>query len=243
MRLLILQHVLCEPPAAYLPYLENCGEPTTVLLGRDPLPPLEEFSAIVAMGGPMSVNDVDTYPWLSAEVDYIAAAVAAAVPYWGVCLGAQLLAAALGSKVYEGPRPEVGVAPVSLTDEGMNDPVLASLPETFDVLQWHSDTFDLPTSATLLAGSTHYANQAFRHGSAYGLQFHLETPADLALEWLKLAAYRNSLHDVLGPNGTETLIRSLQLSEDLMLSYAGTVMQRWLDRFVARGAPGHDDGL
>ena len=132
----------------------------------------------------MSVNDDADLPWLTAEKQAIADAVRAGVPYWGSCLGVQLLAASLGASVYPGTQPEVGVLPVTLTGDGRSDPVFAGLPAEFLTLQWHGDTFDLPDGATLLASSPAYPNQAFRVGqTAYGVQFHVEVTEQMAREW------------------------------------------------------------
>ena len=92
----------------------------------------------------MSVNDEAVHPWLAGEKAWIAAAVRAGVPYFGACLGAQLLAASLGATVRSGDSPEVGVLPVTLTPEGLADPVMSRLGASFEALQWHGDTFDLP---------------------------------------------------------------------------------------------------
>lgn len=236
MRILVLRHVDCEPPAAYLPLLEQHADVTTVRVGVDPLPPRHEFAAVVAMGGPMSVNDRVAFGWLSEEIDFIATVVEDGIPYWGVCLGAQLLAAALGATVYEGPAPEVGIHQVALTDEGAVDPLFGALPGTFDVLQWHSDTFDLPEGATLLATSPPYPHQAFRHANSYGVQFHLETPAELAAEWLGIDAYRRSLHEALGPHGDAILLDGLREAETRLIGYAHTLMGEWLKQFVVAKA-------
>jgi GMP synthase-like glutamine amidotransferase len=232
MRILVLRHVDCEPPAAYLPLLEQHADVTTVRLGVDPLPPRRDFAALIAMGGPMSVNDRAAFGWLAGEIDFIAAAVADGIPYWGVCLGAQLLAAALGAAVYPGPAPEVGVHPVARTAAGAEDPLFGALPDTFETLQWHSDTFDLPAGATLLATSSAYAHQAFRYGSCYGVQFHLETPAELAGEWLGIDAYRQSLHDALGPHGDAILLDALGEAQIRLMGHARTLMGEWLHQFV-----------
>jgi GMP synthase-like glutamine amidotransferase len=231
-RILVLRHVDCEPPAAYLPLLEARGEVRTVRLGIDPLPDHCDFGAVVAMGGPMGVGDSDTLPWIAEEISYIASAVEAGVPYWGVCLGAQLLAAALGAKVYTGHLPEVGVGEVRLTADAAADPVFAALPQHFPVLQWHSDTFCLPPGATLLASSDAYASQAFAAGSAYGLQFHLETPPDLAASWLEIDAYRESLTAALGPNGPQILLDGVRDVFPQLMTTAREVMTYWLETFV-----------
>src|SRR5205823_11159223 len=123
-----------------------------------------------------SATDDATLPWLTEEKAYIAEAVGADTPFWGVCLGVQLLAASLGASVYPGHRAEVGVLPVELTEAARADPVFSSLPQEFLALQWHGDTFDLPRGAVRLAGSRAYPNQAFRVGeTAYGVQYHLRS--------------------------------------------------------------------
>lgn len=232
-RILVLRHVDCEPPADYLPLLQAHGQVLTVRLGVDPLPGHVNFAAVVAMGGPMGVGDASALPWIADEIGYIARAVGAGVPYWGVCLGAQLLAAALGAKVYTGPAPEVGIGAVRRAPDAGADPVFGSLPAEFPVLQWHSDTFDLPPGAILLASSDAYPNQAFAVGSAYGLQFHLETPPELAASWLEIDAYAQSLTAALGANGQRLLLDGLGAVFPQLSSVAREAMTAWLDTFVA----------
>src|ERR1700761_9575366 len=123
--LLVLQHIACEPPAAYEDEMRAWGvriERVMVDQG-DALPDWRGYAGIVAMGGPMGAYEDDSFPWLVAERSLIADAVRAGTPYWGVCLGAQLLAASLGAEVYPGPEPEVGVLPVFATPEAETDPV------------------------------------------------------------------------------------------------------------------------
>ena len=176
MNVLVLQHITCEPPGVFEDVLVERGATIhrVELDEGEPLPDWRAFDAIVAMGGPMSANDDDTLPWLGGEKRLIADAVHAGMPYWGVCLGVQLLAASLGARVYAGDEPEVGLLAVEITPEGREDPVFAGLPDGLVTLQWHGDTFDLPTDAVRLAGSPAYTNQAFRFANAYGVQFHLE---------------------------------------------------------------------
>jgi GMP synthase (glutamine-hydrolysing) len=238
MDILVLRHVDCEPPAAYLPLLEARGAVQTVRLGVDPLPARRDFGAVVAMGGPMGVGDSGALGWIGEEIAYIAGVVSSGVPYWGVCLGAQLLAAALGAKVYTGDRPEVGIGAVSLTADAAGDPVFGALPESFPVLQWHSDTFDLPAGATLLASSEAYPHQAFNVGSAYGLQFHLECPPELAESWNDIDAYRESLKSALGPDGPANLLDDLRAQFPQLARTAQQVMTSWLDTYVLTGQRG-----
>ncbi len=182
MKALVLQHIACEPPGIYEDVLLDRGASIhrVELDEGDALPDWRDFDLIVAMGGPMSVNDEHEHPWLVDEKRLIREAVAAGTGFWGACLGVQLLASSLGARVHTGETPEVGVLPVTLTDEGAGDPVLAGLPRELPTLQWHGDTFDLPTGAVRLAGSPAYPNQAFRWGrAAYGVQFHLEVTGDM----------------------------------------------------------------
>jgi GMP synthase (glutamine-hydrolysing) len=151
----------------------------------DSLPSWEEVDGLVVMGGPMSVFDTAEHPHLARETELIAAVVDAGRPVLGVCLGAQLMAHALGATVYRGAQAEIGFGSVSLTQAGREDPVLGKLGlEVLPVMHWHQDTFDLPGGALWLARSELYPHQAFRLGEhAYGLQFHLEVDRDLARSW------------------------------------------------------------
>jgi GMP synthase-like glutamine amidotransferase len=228
---LVLQHIACEPPGVYEDVL--CERGATLhrveVDAGDELPDCREFDAIVAMGGPMSANDDSSLPWLSAEKAFIAHAVRAGMPFWGVCLGVQLLAASLGARVYAGSEPEVGVLPVELTEEAKGDPVFSAMPSSLPALQWHGDTFDLPTGAVRLAGSPAYPNQAFRFGSAYGVQFHLEVSSEMAREWMDVPEYASALERTIG---SETLLRAVDARVGEMLEHGRALFERWLDSVV-----------
>ena len=239
MRVLVLQHIACEPPGAYEDVLRARG--ATIrrieLDEGDPLPDRTAIDAIVCMGGPMSATDDSELPWLTEEKAFIADAVRTGTPFWGVCLGVQLLAASLGARVYPGPKPEVGVLPVELTEEARADPVFSELPDEFLTLQWHGDTFDLPDGAVRLAGSPAYPNQAFRFGeAAYGVQFHLEVSPDLAREWAVVPEYAAALERVLGPGAPADLIARLERHADGMLGLASRLFERWLGAVAVPGA-------
>jgi GMP synthase (glutamine-hydrolysing) len=238
-RALVLQHIACEPPGVYEDVLRERGaESHRVALDEgERLPERAEIDVIVCMGGPMSATDDSVLPWLTEEKAFVADAVRAGVPFWGVCLGVQLLAASLGAPVYSGPAPEVGVLPVELTDEARSDPVFSGLPNDFLTLQWHGDTFDLPEGAVRLAGSPAYPNQAFRVGeSAYGVQFHIEVSPELAREWADVPAYSNALEHVLGPGALDDLVGRLDEHANVMLGHGRGLFERWLDHaLVAAG--------
>jgi len=234
LRVLVLQHISCEPPGVYEDVLRRRGATIrrVELDEGEPLPDRGEFDAIVAMGGPMSVNDDEALPWLADEKAFVSEAVRAGTPYWGVCLGAQLLAASLGARVYTGTHPEVGLLPVDLTHEASSDPLFASMPRSLLTLQWHSDTFDLPAGAVRLAKSPTYANQAFRYANAYGVQFHLEVSNDMAREWAAVPEYAASLERVLGPGSSEELVSHVERSSTEMRAHGRALFERWLDVVV-----------
>jgi GMP synthase-like glutamine amidotransferase len=233
--ILVFQNAKCESIGMFRDELDQRGISVVVVeldSGEQP-PPTEDFDALIVMGGPMSVNDDASLPWLRLEKKLIADFVERGRPYWGVCLGAQLLAASLGARVYEGSSPEVGVLPIDVEPAGRLDPVFSALPSRFLALQWHGDTFDLPSGAILLASSPAYRHQAFRWGRAYGLQFHLEVSADDLFEWANLPAYEQALAAALGAGALTSLVTALESEHDVIRSMALAVFRRWLDLDVA----------
>ncbi len=130
---------------------------------------------LVIMGGPMGVYEQDRYPFLRDEIRLIESALKDGKPILGVCLGSQLLAAALGAKVGRGASKEIGWYPVELRPPARDDRLFGGVPESFTALHWHGDIFDLPSGAVALASSAKTSLQAFRYGrNAYGLLFHIE---------------------------------------------------------------------
>jgi GMP synthase-like glutamine amidotransferase len=177
----------------------------------------------------MNADDDDVLPWLTAEKRLIGEAVREGVPYWGVCLGAQLLARALGAPVHRDAATEVGVAEVRLTTDGELDPVLGVLPREFRTLQWHSDTFEIPSGGRRLASSSVCANQAFRAADlAYGLQFHLEVSPDMCLQWTQVPAYARSLRAQMGSDASERLLEEVSTATPQMRQHAVATFSAWL---------------
>jgi GMP synthase (glutamine-hydrolysing) len=153
--------------------------------GEMPAEDWRHVAALIILGGPMAVDDEERFPFLRWEKRIIRAALDESVPMLGVCLGAQLIAATLGSPVYEGPVREIGWSPISITPHGQVDSLLGYLPENATVFQWHSQGCDLPPGAVCLASSMHYKTQAFRLGKlTYGLQFHLEVTPHMIERWI-----------------------------------------------------------
>ena len=237
--LLVLQHISCEPPAAYEDELRTRGHDLVrvELDEGEALPDWREFAGLIVMGGPMGAYDDDVHQWLREEKRLLREAVVADVPVWGVCLGAQLLAASLGAEVRQGPQAEVGILPVELTPAAADDPVFAVLPPRFATLQWHSDTFGLPDGATVLGSSPAYANQAFVIGRSYGLQFHLEVPPELVSEWAEVPAYADSLESIMGPGAIPRLLDQVTAHADDLLPLARRLFGRWLEHVVRVPAP------
>jgi GMP synthase (glutamine-hydrolysing) len=229
----------CEPPGAYGDVLRARGAAVDrVELDEGArLPDWRDYDLLVAMGGPMSANDDAEFPWLAGEKSAIRSAVEAGTPFFGVCLGAQLLAASLGACVYPGSAAEVGVLPVAVTDAGRNDPVFAGLPPEFLTLQWHGDTFDLPDGAVLLAGSPAYPNQAFRVGSAYGVQFHLEISTEIASEWASVPAYASALENALGAGALPRLLGEFEQERPAMEERARSLFERFVETTVEKASP------
>jgi GMP synthase (glutamine-hydrolysing) len=143
---------------------------------------LEGCSGLVVMGGPQSAND--PLPGLAAEMKLIERAIQAQIPVLGICLGSQLIAKALGARVYANAAKEIGWAPVSVTEAGARDPVFSGVPSPTTFFHWHGETFDLPAGAEWLAYSALCRHQAFRYGSnVYGIQFHPEITPEMIVDW------------------------------------------------------------
>ena len=232
MRVLVLQHIACEHPGVFSEVMRERGaEPIAVEVDEgDPLPDWREFDALLAMGGPMGAGDDADHPWLASERTLVREAVEAGRPFLGVCLGVQLLAAALGARVYAAERPEVGLLDVALTAEGRADPLFAGLGDRFVSLQWHGDTFDLPADAVRLASSPLIANQAFRAGErAYGVQFHLEVTGEMAVEWGSIPAYRESLAATLGDAAGAEFIADVERRSAELHRPARRLFENWLE--------------
>jgi len=200
---LLVQHADSEGPGLLQPVLEACGRPLRCVLAHrgDGIPKsAAEASAIVVLGGPMGVYEADRHRHLKDEIRLAEDALRRGVPILGICLGSQILAAAAGARVGRGPAQEIGWFEVTLTPEGLDDPVLGSLPPRGTMFHWHGDTFDPPAGGTLLASSRLYAQQAFRVGpSAWGVQFHPEITEEMVDDW----SARALPHEAEAFGGTE----------------------------------------
>jgi GMP synthase-like glutamine amidotransferase len=189
---LIIKNTPAEGPGTIGDFLSEQGiEFRTIEASRgEKLPPLKEQGHIVVMGGPMGVYEMDAYPFLRDEASYLKEAISGGKRLLGICLGAQMLAHALGARVYRGGTKEIGWYEVDITPEGVDDPIFSALmaggsPKA-QVFHWHGDTFDLPSGAIRLAFNENYSNQAFKYDDRlYALQFHIEVTPDIIGEWFK----------------------------------------------------------
>ncbi len=176
------------PPGSYADRLAEAGIAFRVampFIGGD-IPPVDEVSVVIVLGGSMGVNDTATHPFLEKVKGYIRAALDVAKPYLGICLGGQLLADVAGAKVISSLYEEIGMRRVNLSRKGIEDSLFRSVPAHFDTFQWHNDSFALPEGATHLACSDACPNQAFRYGEkAYGLQFHPEVNEGIVAAWCR----------------------------------------------------------
>ena len=195
--ILVLQHLDCEPLGTIEDALRGAGLSFRYVRGYagEAVPTrIGDAPGLIVMGGPMGVYERDRYPWLGDEMRLIGQAVAEGVPTLGVCLGSQLLAAALGADVGPGPQREIGWYPVTQTKEGAADPLWGLLPERFVGFHWHGDVFDVPPGAVSLASSELTPCQAFRYGpSAYGVLSHMEITPEIVEDWT--AAFIGELED------------------------------------------------
>ncbi|MDA8157254.1 MAG: hypothetical protein M0Z52_12525 [Actinomycetota bacterium] len=192
MRALVLKNTPAEGPGTIENGLNALGVPfdTVELLNGQKPSDAAQYSHVIMMGGPMGVYEMNQYPHLVAGAKILEEFIKAGKPALGVCLGAQMLAHALGARVYPGGRKEIGWYEVQMTAEGAKDPVFGALKvndkPVAQVFQWHGDTFDLPDGAVRLASSEIYQNQAFRFGNGvYALQFHIEVTPAMIRDWLK----------------------------------------------------------
>ena len=197
MAVLIIKNIQTEGPGTIEEFLRKEDIPFHIVeLGSGQIPPpLKSYNTLVMLGGPMGVNDMETYPHLMAGSRIIREAINRDLRVLGICLGSQMIAHCLGADVYSGPEKEIGWYHIELTGDGLKDPLMRKLAihpgvgdfwRKFMVFHWHGDTFNLPPGATLLASSERYKNQAFRFGNnIYGFQFHVEVTKDMIMHWFE----------------------------------------------------------
>lgn len=234
-KILVFQHVPYEPLGTLDPLLKEAGfRIRYVNFGRDPevRPALDRYHALIVLGGPMNSDQIDTYPNLRTEVEIIREAVERDMSVLGICLGAQLLAKALGGAVERNPTREIGWYDVELTAEGVADPVLSAFAERQPVFQWHEDGIRLSERCVHLARSPASEVQAFRYREhAYGFQFHLEVDEPLVERWLSVPDNQPILADEQGNIDPDAIRRETRASIDALQDLSRKTFSRWIDRF------------
>lgn len=201
-RLLVFQHVAHEILGTLDSLLRKSAfRIKYVNFGRDnyTIPRIENYDGLIVLGGPMNVDQVKDYPYLTEETKYIEKAISSDIPVLGICLGSQLVAKALGAKVKRNKVKEIGWYDVAPTIEGTKDPLISNFNGVEKIFQWHGDTFDLPKGAELLATSEFCENQAYRYGEkVYGFQFHLEVDKQMIDRWLTIPGNVEELKELKG---------------------------------------------
>ncbi len=191
MSILIVKNIAIEGPGTIEEFLKDKGIDYSILEIHDchaEIPDIRNHSHLVVMGGPMAVYETREHAYLSIELALIRSFIKSKKPVLGICLGAQMIAHAVGAEVFAGDTLEFGWNKVSLTADGMDDPIMSSVAidgePVAEVFQWHGDTFNLPKNSVRLASSPAYENQAFRYKeNVYGLQFHIEVTPGMIREW------------------------------------------------------------
>jgi GMP synthase (glutamine-hydrolysing) len=185
---------------------------------------------LIILGGPISVNDVNEYPFIQAELEMLTERLEADKPTLGICLGAQLIAKALGAKVYPGQHKEIGWAPLHLDEAGSRSVLRHLVGEGVCVLHWHGETFDLPEYAEHLASTEHYANQAFSYGKTLALQFHPEVTRRGLEQWY--VGHTGEIHQIDGVSVNQLRDDAARYADTLQ-ARAYTFLTEWLEQVCA----------
>lgn len=209
--ILVIQHVPHERLGTFEPLLKSAGCSLRLLNVYEPgaaWPRLKGIDAVISMGGPLSVYQQAQHPFLTRELSLLRDAVRTKRPVLGVCLGAQLLAAALGADVTPAPQKEVGWYPLMREPGAAGDPLCDAFTQTETVFQWHGDTFALPKGAVRLFSSPLCREQGFRYGErAYALQFHLEVTEAIIRAWMRTPVNKAELAALRGTIDPMTIRR------------------------------------
>ena len=227
-----LRHVAFEDLGLLAPLLRSRGwditlldVPSADLTDAKVVASIEQADLLVVLGGPIGVGDAEAYPFLTPELRLIERRLTQDRPLLGICLGSQLMASALGSRVYPGGTKEIGWGQLQLTDAGMASCLAPLADPDAMVLHWHGDTFDLPDGATRLASSPLYENQAFAHGrNTLALQFHIEADPARLEEW-----YVGHTSE-LGAAGIS--VKALRAATAQVASRVGVQAERIFDRWL-----------
>ncbi len=231
-RILVFQHLAIEHPGIFRDFFKEDGfKVTTVELDEgDLIPDLDEFDALWVMGGPMDVWQEKRHPWLIEEKAAIREAVAELkLPYVGICLGHQLLAAALGGEVGSGDETEVGIMQIQKTDAGKQSPYLKNMPDIMNCLQWHgAEVKTAPADMDILVSSDLCRIQSLSLGEqVFTTQYHQEIIPSTISDWSDIPAYKNALEKVIGENAAEKLEKEALEHMDSFNKTARQLYENW----------------
>ncbi|MBL1277329.1 MAG: type 1 glutamine amidotransferase [Ectothiorhodospiraceae bacterium] len=228
----IFQHIACEGPGYLASILENYNIPSEVVridAGESPPPQTNDVSALVFMGGPMSVND--DLEWISQELSLIRKAVDETLPVLGHCLGGQLISKALGGTVYANPVKEIGWLPIQKINNAQASDWLQDVNDNCLAFHWHGETFSIPSNATPILKSQHCAHQGFVSGNTLALQFHVEITGEMVREWANL--YH---HELASPSETvqsaQLMTENLEFKMKELQHTADGLYRRWLTPLI-----------
>ncbi|MGH7788739.1 MAG: glutamine amidotransferase-related protein [Candidatus Binatia bacterium] len=234
-KILVCQHVAFEILGTLNPLFRRAGfRIRYVNFGRypDAQPSLDGYHGLVLLGGPMSVYDTAAHPHLDTEVRLVDDALRRGMPVLGICLGAQLIAKALGAPVAANREKEIGWHDVMPTAAARQDPVLGGFAARERLFHWHGDTFAMPRGAVHLASSALCDNQAFRYGSnVYGFQFHLEVDAPLIERWLRVPVHRRELEECHGAVAPERIRADTAQHLDNLTALSERTFGQFIDLF------------
>jgi len=232
-KIMILRHVDCEGPGYLLEVLDRnqlVYEIVKIDEGEQVPDSLDDCLALVSMGGGMSAND--NLPWIPQEMALMRKAAAQKIPMLGHCLGAQLLAKALGADVFGNSIKEIGWFNVQKEKNETADFWLKDLPPEFEVFHWHGETFSLPDGATNILSSEHCKNQCFVLNNILAFQCHIEMTPELISEWTERFADQIDTEQET-EQSPETMLQNLESRVQVLNKQADVIYQRWIDSFIA----------
>jgi len=234
-KILVFQHVAYEVLGTLDPLLRSSGiRVKYVNFGRipDSQPSLEGYRGLIVLGGPMNVDQVEQYKHLVTEVNLIQEAINRGLPVLGICLGAQLIAKALGSEVRKNKEVEIGWYDVSPTDDGRKDPLIKHFKEIERIFQWHGDTFNIPDGTVHLARSPSCKNQAFRYNdNVYGFQFHLEVDQKIIERWLRVPHNKEEIEKTNGRIDAQSIRKETVLYINRLEQLSNMVFGEFIKQF------------
>ena len=234
-RLLVFQHVPYEILGNLDPMLRNAGfRIRYVNFGRQPdaQPDVAKYDGLIVLGGPMNCDQSDRHPHLATEIELIRQSINAGKPILGICLGAQLIARALGARVAPNRPKEIGWYELKPTTAGQTDPLFAHFNASQMIFQWHGDMFDIPRGAIHLATSPDCRNQAFRYNdNVYALQFHLEVDEPMILRWLQHPAMAHEAIELGGEHHPNNISTATKQHIDHSVALGSRIFGEFIHRF------------